>query len=70
MTLEEAIIKLQEIYKNYGNCEMMMFDISKLSSRPVIDIKYVTQDQFRDDLKHEQSYVDNFNKELNNVTII
>ena len=70
MELIEALKKLQDIYEYYGNCEMLMFDISILSSRPIIDIKYITEKDFREDLKDDESYVENFKKELNNVTIL
>lgn len=70
MELVKVLKKLQGIYEHYGNCEVLMFDIHTLSSKPISVIKYLTEKDFRDDLKDEPSYVENFNKELNNVTIL
>ena len=70
MELVKVLEKLQAIYEEYGNCEVLMFDIHTLSSKQISTIKYLTEKDFREDLKHEESYVENFKKELNNVTIL
>jgi len=70
MKLIKAIEKLQSIYDTYCNCEVLTFNINTLSSKPIIDIKYILKKDFREDLKHEESYINNFNKELHNVLIL
>ena len=70
MELVKVLEKLQGIYEHYGNCEVLMFDVSIMKSKPVTSINFTTEQNFRDDLKDEPSYVENFNKELNNVTIL
>jgi hypothetical protein len=47
-----------------------MFDTQAMMSRPVIDVKFTVQEDFREDLKDDPMYVDNFKRELETPTII
>ena len=41
-----------------------------MMSRPVIDVKFTVQEDFREDLKDDLMYVENFKRELETPTII
>jgi len=70
MKLNELIKKLNEILQNNGDSEVLMFDTQAMMSRPVIDVKFIVQEDFREDLKDDPMYVDNFKRELETPTII
>ena len=70
MKLSELIKSLNEILQNNGDSEVLMFDTQVMMSRPVIDVKFTVQEDFREDLKDDPMYVENFKRELETPTII
>lgn len=70
MKTSELIKRLQENLKVNGDCEVLIFDIQTLSSRKVEYIRYITELDFREDLKDDPSYTINFSQEVNNLVIL
>jgi len=70
MQLDELINKLQDILYNAGNCEVLMFDTQAMISRPVIGVKFTVEEDFREDLKDDEMYVENFKRELYTPVIL
>ena len=70
MELVKVLEKLQAIYKEHGNCEVLMFDTQSMISRPVIGVKFTVEEDFREDLKDDEMYVENFKRELYTPVIL
>ena len=70
MKLTELIKNLQEILQNNGDSDVLMFDTQAMISRPVIGVKFTVQEDFREDLKDDPMYCENFKRELETPTII
>ena len=70
MLISELINQLQDILHNNGDSEVLMFDTQAMISRPVVCIKFTTEEDFREDLKDDPSYIDNFKREFEKPTIL
>lgn len=70
MKLIELIEKLNDIFHNNGDSEVLLFDTQSTISRPVIDVKFTTQEDFREDLAQDEMYVNNFKRELEKPVIL
>ena len=47
-----------------------MFDTQAMISRPVIGVKFTVEEDFREDLKDDEMYVENFKRELYTPVIL
>lgn len=70
MLVSELINQLQDILHNNGDSEVLMFDTQAMISRPVVYVKFTTEKDFRENLKDDPSYIDNFKRELKKPTIL
>lgn len=70
MKLSNLICKLQDILHNNGDSEVLLFDTQSMISRSVIDVKFTTQEDFRDDLAQDEMYLNNFKRELEKPVIL
>lgn len=70
MKLSNLICKLQDILHNNGDSEVLLFDTQSMISRPVIDVKFTTQEDFREDLAQDEMYLNNFKRELEKPVIL
>ena len=70
MKLSNLIYKLQDILHNNGDSEVLLFDTQSMISRPVIDVKFTTQEDFREDLAQDEMYLNNFKRELEKPVIL
>lgn len=61
---------LHDHIEEFGDREVLLFDTQSLISRPIISIKFTEERDFKEDLKNEPLYVENFNRELNKLTIL
>ena len=68
MKLKELIDRLNLIYDEHGDCDVLNFKNIIYGSAPVLSVEYkenIPDNEYIDD----KSYMDNYNKEFHNVVI-